>query len=243
MNKICSLLFIALSVTCSNLYAQDTLPRFSVKNVGNNRIVVGWTNAFENISQISIQRSPDSLKNYKTILTVADPTTPQNGYVDTKAPNDKMFYRLYILLSGGTYLFSDAKRPVLDTSGKTVEDAVAAANPDVSTIFPGDTALVSPNTPGAVKPTGPPPYIPSKYVYTAVKDGNVQISLPGDDPSKYVIRFYTAEEELLFELKNLKEKSFKIEKSVFYKSGWYNFELIEDDKTIEKHKFFLRKEF
>ena len=239
MNKIYSLLFIAFVFTCSNIDAQDTLPRFSVKNVGNNRIVIGWTNAFENISQISIQRSPDSLKNYKTILTVADPTTPQNGYVDTKAQHDKMFYRLYILLSGGTYLFSDAKRAVLDTSGKTVEDAVAAANPDVSTVFPGDSL----STPGTVKPTGPPPYIPSKYVYTAAKDGNIQISLPGDDPSKYVIRFYTAEDELLFELKNLKEKSFKIEKSVFYKSGWYNFELIENDNTVEQHKFFLRKEF
>jgi hypothetical protein len=242
MNKICSLLLIALSVTCSNISAQDTLPRFSVKNVGNNRIVIGWTNAFENISQISIQRSPDSLKNYKTILTVADPTTPQNGYVDTKAQHDKMFYRLYILLSGGTYLFSDAKRAVLDTSGKTIEDVVAAGNPSGS-IYPVDSSGINPPGPGAVKPTGPPPYIPSKYVYTALKDGNIQISLPGDDPSKYIIRFYTAEDELLFELKNLKESSFKIEKSAFYKAGWYNFELLENDKTIEKHKFFLRKEF
>lgn len=228
------------------LQAQDTLPKFSAKNVGNNRIVIGWTNNFENISQISIQRSADSLKNYKTILTVADPTTPQNGFVDTKAPNDKMFYRLYILLSGGTYLFSDAKRAVIDTSGKTIEDVVAAGNPEVTTIFPVDTLnmAATPSLPNApAKPTGPPPYVPSKYVYTAARDGNIQINLPGDDAGKYVIRFYNADEELLFELKNLKEKNFKIEKSVFYKSGWYNFELIEDGDTIEKHKFFLRKEF
>jgi len=242
MNKTYLLLFISM-LTISSVFGQDTLPKFSVKNVGNNRIVVGWTNAFETITQISIQRSPDSLKNYKTILTVADPTTPQNGYLDTKAQHDRMFYRLYIQLAGGVYMFSDAKRPVLDTSGKTVEDLVPN---DANNNFPPgviDSSAVTPPIPGVTKPTGPPPYIASKYVYTHGRDGNIQISLPSDDTEKYVIKFYTADDEFLFELKKLKEKSFKVEKSVFYKSGWYNFELIEDGNTIEKHKFFLRKDF
>src|SRR4029077_20823979 len=70
---------------------------------------------FEDIRQISIQRSFDSLKNFKTILTVPDPSNPQNGYADSKADNDHMFYRLYILLDKGVYLFSDTKRAVWDT--------------------------------------------------------------------------------------------------------------------------------
>jgi hypothetical protein len=95
--------------------AQDTLPRFSAINRGSDRILVSWTNPYaEQIRQLSIQRSYDSLKNYKTILTVPDPTAPQNGYVDTKAANDHMFYRLYILLDSGKYIFSKSKRPVID---------------------------------------------------------------------------------------------------------------------------------
>jgi hypothetical protein len=95
---------------------QDTLPRFTVLNKGNDRIVVSWTNPYKQaIRQLSIQRSTDSTKNFKTILTLPDPTVPQNGYVDTKALTPFMFYRIYILLDSGKYLFSVSKRPTLDT--------------------------------------------------------------------------------------------------------------------------------
>ena len=80
-----SLFFIAFIAIANHLIAQDTLPKFSVKNVGNNRIVIGWINTFETVRQISIQRSFDSTKNFKSILTVADPSIPENGFVDTKA--------------------------------------------------------------------------------------------------------------------------------------------------------------
>jgi hypothetical protein len=96
--------------------AQDTLPAFTLLNKGNNRIVTSWTNAYRSaIKQLTIQRSFDSTKNFTSILTVPDPTVPQNGYVDTKATNDHMFYRLYILLDSGRYIFSKSKRPVPDT--------------------------------------------------------------------------------------------------------------------------------
>lgn len=102
--------------------AQDTLPKFSAFNKGNGRIIISWTNPYGNsLRQLGIQRSFDSLKNYRTILTVVDPTIPQNGYVDTKATNDHMFYRLYILRDSGKYSFSAAKHPIIDT-GTTKTD-------------------------------------------------------------------------------------------------------------------------
>ena len=85
MRKLILFLFLLTTVAFAPLHAQDTLPKFSVKNVGSNRIIVGWINTFENAKQISIQRSFDSTKGFKTILTVADPTLPQNGFMDTKA--------------------------------------------------------------------------------------------------------------------------------------------------------------
>ena len=53
--------------------AQDTLPKFSVKNVGNDRIIVGWINNYIDVTQISVQRSFDSVSGFKTLLTVTDP--------------------------------------------------------------------------------------------------------------------------------------------------------------------------
>lgn len=255
--KIPVLLFSFLLIT-GTLPAQDTLPKFSLKNVGSNRIIVGWTNGFKDIKQLSIQRSHDSLNGYKTILTLPDPTTPQNGYLDTKAPHDRMFYRLYIMLEGGIFLFSDAKRPVKDS----VVTAVAINNPDpvqvADTIRMGDSIIV-------VKPFGiilekfpdtdsisapkinnrpkPNAFMPSLYVYT-YRDGYVRVTLPANEnPSKYSIKFFEENDNFLFELKDLRESDFKIDKANFYHAGWFKFELYENGKLLEKHKFHLNKDF
>ncbi len=109
------ILFI-LIVTNFLANAQDTLPKFTLVNKGSNRIIVSWTNNYgANIKQLTIQRSADSTKNFKSILTLPDPTVPQNGYADTKAPAPQMFYRLFILMDSGKYVFSKSKRPMMDT--------------------------------------------------------------------------------------------------------------------------------
>jgi hypothetical protein len=97
--------------------AQETLPNFTVVDKGNNRILASWTNSYGPfIRQLSIQRSADSIKNFKTILTLPDPTVPQNGYLDTKAPGGRVFYRIFILLDSGKYIFSHSKRAAPDTA-------------------------------------------------------------------------------------------------------------------------------
>ena len=235
MKKLILLLLFFTATACNLLQAQDTLPKFSVNNVGNNRIIIGWTNNFEDVRQISIQRSFDSLMGYKTILTVADPATPQNGYADTKATNDHMFYRLYILLNKGVYLFSEAKKPVRDTSRKL--------DPLIIKIdkFGGIDSVAAPN-PGNNK-SRPNAFTPSLYIYTH-RDGYVRISLPDDEkPKKYVIKFFEEDQTFLFELKEIKEKDFKLDKTNFYHAGWFRFELYEDGQLIEKHKFYLEKDF
>ena len=232
MKKLACSIFIFTVLSIFNLDAQDTLPKFNVTNVGNNRIIIGWTNNFSNIRQISIQRSFDSLTGYKTILTVADPTTPQNGYADTKAVNDHMFYRLYILLDKGFYLFSDAKKPILDT----VRRAGFPSRPD---LLYGPDSIKSPN-PGNRQPNG---FVPSLYVFTN-RDGYVRINLPDNEkPKKYAIKFFEEDNSFLFELKDVKERNFKIDKANFYHAGWFRFELYEDGILVEKHKFYLEKDF
>lgn len=234
MNKlVLSLLLLSCLVT-QDLYAQDTLPKFSVRNVGNNRIIVGWTNTFETIRQISIQRSFDSLSGFKTILTVADPKSPQNGYVDTKAPNDHMFYRLYILLEKGVYLFSDTKKPILDTLRKS------AFNDRLNQSGENETIGI-PNFGLNGKPK-PEVFTPSLHVYT-YKDGYVRINLPEDKEKKYSIKFFEDDYTFLFELKDIKQRTFKIDKANFYHAGWFRFELYEDGILLEKHKFYLQKDF
>ncbi len=266
MKKLILFTLFLSFIAAERLCAQDTLPKFSLINAGNNRVIIGWVNNLENVKQISIQRSYDSLTGYKSILTVADPTSPQNGFMDAKAPNDHMFYRLYIMQDKGLYLFSQAKRPVKDTLriAKTITpeihkpvvtdknpvindnsplDTAEKARPIVIQLngFPGTADSVAVPVPVTVKKSSNA-FVPSLYVFTC-RDGYVCIRLPDSEkPKKYSIKFFE-EDTQLFELKDIKEKEFKLDKANFYHAGWFRFELYEDGKILEKHKFFLEKEF
>ncbi len=246
MKKNCFLLLLISLFSASQLSAQDTLPNFSLNNVGNNRIIVSWVNNLPDVKQISIQRSLDSLTGFKSILTVLDPTLPQNGYADVNPTNDHMFYRLYIQQDKGMYQFSATKKPVKDTVvsiKKLPVDSLKPINPFLERLngFPGVDSAIAIN-PVVIK-NKPVGFTASVYVYT-YRDGNVQVVLPdAEKAKKYTIKFFEENGDFLFELKNLKEKNFKIDKANFFHAGWFRFELFEDGMLIEKHKFYLEKDF
>ncbi len=131
MHKIAGLLFIAVSLTVV-LHAQDTLPRFSAAAHGPGKILISWHNNYPVVTQISIQRSTDSLKNFTTLLTVPDPKLPANGAVD-KAPHPNFYYRLFIVLDNGKYLFTPSRRP----HSVTAETAIAPVTDTVDETLTG----------------------------------------------------------------------------------------------------------
>jgi hypothetical protein len=223
--------FIFLVLITSMAYSQDTLPNFSVKNVGSNRCIVGWVNTYGLVKQISIQRSFDSLKNFTTILSVTDPNARENGYADTKAPNDHMFYRLFVVLDKGQFFFSESKKAVWDTMKQQVTKNIVVDKLK-------DTASIT------VKPVTPrkPEFVPSFYVYTN-HDGFVFINLPDADKKKYHIRFYEEDDSFLFEIKTIKETALTLDKTNFSHAGWFKFELYNEEKLVEKNKFYLAREF
>ena len=132
-------------------------------------------------------------------------------------------------------MFSDAKKPVFDS----LAARQASLPPRVN--IPGIDSVKSPVVNGD-KPKSNT-FMPSLYVYTH-RDGYVRVTLPEDEkPKKYSIKFFDDANNLLFELKEVKERDFKVDKSNFYHAGWFHFELYEDGKLFEKHKFYLEKEF
>jgi hypothetical protein len=212
-------------------FGQDTLPKFTVKNLGNDRtgtpnVVISWVNPFESLKQISIQTSHDSIRNYRTLMSLTDPNAKMNGFADKRAPNDHMFYRLFVVKGNGEYFFTAAKKPSLDTAQNytPLETAVAKKSPDVSVIIKK------------------PDFTPSFYVYTN-KDGYVFINLPDAEKEKYRIRFFEEDNTFLFEVKNIRQPALTLDKTNFLHAGWFNFELYNDDKLVEKHKFYLSKDF
>jgi hypothetical protein len=223
-------LFITIFVLASaKIFAQDTLPKFTVTNAGATRNIVGWVNNYGLVKQISVQRSFDSLANFKTILTVPDPNSRQNGFADTKAPNDKVFYRLFVVMGQGQFFFTASKRPFIDSFRLTKNGLIDRTRDSVSI---------------GIKPGVPRrnDFIPSFYVYTN-KDGYLFINLPDAEKKKYHIKFYEEDDSFLFELKNIKEPALTLDKANFLHAGWFKFELFNDEKLVEKNKFYLAKEF
>jgi hypothetical protein len=256
MKNFLSLTILFFSVGFFAL-AQDTLPKFNVKNIGNKHIVISWKNNYEVVRQISIQRSPDSLKNFKTIMSVPDPTSRENGYADSKAPYDKLFYRLFIVLDKGGFVFTEAKRPFFDSlilvRTRPEIKTVPEPKPENSSppLKPDNTKTDKIDSPGSPTVTNRDinnkkpnlnMFVPSLHVYT-YKDGNVRINLPENDEKKYSIKFFEEDNSFVFEIKEIKQTPVLLDKANFYHAGWFKFELYEDGKLIEKNKFRITKEF
>jgi hypothetical protein len=124
MRRIFSLLIFANLIT-TIVVAQDTLPKFSLSAKVNGKVIISWRNSFQSVTQISIQRSYDSTKNFTTLLSVPDPAIPENGFVDAKAPRQNMFYRLFIVMDNGSYIFSKSKRAMPDSVNAIAKDIPA----------------------------------------------------------------------------------------------------------------------
>lgn len=207
------ILTLALIFSARLLFAQDTLPKISVLN-SNNHIVISWTNPFTSLTTINIQRSQDSLKNFKTIGSVLEVKAKSNGFVDSKPPAGIQYYRLFLSFEGGMYIFSNSYKPMTDTTGvaKEIKPVV------VSTWFE-----------------------PSKFVFTG-KENNVIISLPQAGKKKYLVKFFEENGNPLFELSKIYETYLTVDKVNFIHAGLFNFELYEDGVLIEKHKFYIPKD-
>jgi hypothetical protein len=164
MQRNVGILLVCLLISAS-LKAQDTLPRFTATARGTGKILISWHNKYPVVTQISIQRSTDSLRNFTTLLTVPDPTLPENGAVDTKAPHPNFFYRLFIVFDNGHYLFTPSHRPqsnigqseVVVQEEKAAEKVLAkAAEPRIVFVDQGNSHQPAPiRNPGGAHGTVP----------------------------------------------------------------------------------------
>ena len=257
MRKFSFLFIISLIAFSTAAFAQDTLPKISVKNTGN-QIIVSWKNNYgAKISNINIQRSKDSLKNFITIGTVLNPLNKENGYVDRKPNGATAFYRVFVAFEGGTYIFSTAHHPVIDTTHEViappvVTEPVAVENTGKEPVVTPpvvvaeepvaeesiDNFLPKVKLPKVIMVTG---FVPSKFIYTN-RDNNLVISLPGADQQKFSLKFYDDKGSQVLEIKKITETYLLMEKVNFMHSGWFYYELFNDGVFLERYKFYIGKD-
>ncbi len=235
---------------------QDSLPSFHVR-MNNNAVVVSWMNPRLDITELVIQRSLDSTKGFKSVMAMPDPTALSNGYVDKKIDAARYFYRIFYVLHGGNYVFTNAQRPregfVDQTTAKPPQqqsDVFAPLLPtnseDATGAFASPTYYRGPKAemavPDKIENRLPEDmFTPSALIYTN-REGNLVLALPDTERKRYMLVVYLEQGSMLFRMRNIREPQLLVDRSNFFHSGWFRYDLYDGDKLREKGRFFIPPE-
>ncbi|TAH08595.1 MAG: hypothetical protein EAZ12_07475 [Sphingobacteriia bacterium] len=208
------------------LNAQQYLPYFTVVHLSKNQNKISWNNPNKNCIQLSVQRSTDSINNFRTILSAQSPQLAENGFIDKKAPEDvQLYYRIFYTLKGGEYFFSKTVSPV------ELKDNIAANKKPSKPSNKKNKANKKAEKSSKV--------LKSSYLRMD-KKGNLLLHLSKADQLNYSITFFSAEKNKLFSIDPIPETELVIEKGNFLKEGWFEYELKEKGKLIERKRFYIQ---
>jgi len=174
------------------------------------------------MSQINIQRSKDSNRNYITIHSCPQPLAKTYSFTDPSATNDTMYYRIFLLFDGATYTFTKPKRPVEEKQVITQQpkdEQISGNKRDESTLVKEkkDTIIRKQNQ-------APPKTIPS------TKESSAQIKTrPQQEHNKQVFKqtlpdsihlSYARQEKLIRNSKSFPFKIIQFNLPVVYSNMW-----------------------
>ena len=109
MKKLLLLLVIVL-VSGSIAQAQQKF-NVAVSKASETKVKVEWTNPYgDSVVQLNVQRSWDSVKNFRTIFVPLSPELPQNGYIDETAGYNTQYYRVFYVLANGSFFLQSPRK-------------------------------------------------------------------------------------------------------------------------------------
>ena len=251
------LCFVFFLLSLSSVKAQDSLPHFTVKE-RNGMVIIGWLNPDPELSQLIIQRSVDSLTGFRSIVSMPDPTSVSNGYVDKKPGVANSYYRIYYVKPEGRYLFTAAQKAVKDSPLNSRSVSLTTSvnewidvnnNANATRSLTPDKALkIKRETGNGIDLSGKidnnireNAFTPSGLIFTN-NEGNLIIALPDANKKKFSLRVFKEDGTPMFQMRNIKEPQLLIDRSNFLHSGWFKYDLYEGERLREQNKFFIPPE-
>ena len=246
------LCFMLILVSLDTVKAEDSLPAFTVKE-RNGMVIIGWLNPNPELTQLIMQRSVDSLKGFRSIVSMPDPTAVSNGYVDKKPGIANSYYRIYYVNPGGRYLFTAAQKPIKESAShsgyasmKPSDDTstgggIRSLTPDKALKIKRDTGMginLSGKIDDNIRENA---FTPSGLIFTN-SEGNLIIALPDAYRKKFSLRVFKEDGTPMFQMRNIKEPQLLIDRSNFLHSGWFKYDLYEDERLREQNRFFIPPE-
>lgn len=259
-------LFVFTSFICIALHAQQFIINVSSAD---NKVKIEWQNPYgDSVVQLNIQRSWDSVRNFRTIFAPLSPELPQNGFVDESAGYNGMYYRAFYVLANGSFFFTKAKK--VTTGSDFTNDITQAEIADENflvTIHDDDTTIAQLSyeaykhfKDSIIHYTRDTLYsltdadvliryynndikwVPSSHIFTN-GDGYVQILLADALQNTYRLRISDEHHKQLFTIQHITQPQLLLDKTDFMHSGWFYFELYENNKMKERNKFYIPKDF
>jgi hypothetical protein len=233
VKKIIFLLVII--VLCKIANAQ--LPKLNV-NHSKARNFLNWTNQYNGLIKITVQRSADSTSGYVTIGNIDKPKKGEGIYVDEKPMMGRNFYQLIIKFSEDVEWFSDRRGVYIDS--------IIMANPKETIVTKIENKKTEPiitstkiEPPVEVKPPPPPPpveftFTPSNHVYTNTYSGHININLENTIGKRYAIIFYDTKKKEALRIDRIGHDNTVVDRHNFNGHGVYSFILREGETEVEK---------
>jgi hypothetical protein len=240
-----------------------------VSKASETKVKVEWHNPYgDSVIQLNVQRSWDSLRNFRTIFVPLSPELPQNGYIDETAGYTGLYYRVFYVLENGSFFFTKGTKVTTGSDlTNQISDEEAADKNFLITVHDDDSVVGVYNydnykrfRDSIVNFTRDTLYsltdadvliryynnnirwIPSAHIFTN-SDGYVQIVLADALQKNYRLRFFDESHKPVFSIQHVTQAQLLLDKTDFMHSGWFYFDLFEDNKLKERNKFYIPKDF
>ena len=266
-----SVLFIILVFISAAVIAQPALPEFSIIKGPKNHTIISWRNNFgDQLTVLTIQRSADSVRNFRTIYSVNNLSLQANAYTDNKPMPGEEYYRMYYMLKNGTYNFTKAKRvttgfvpddlltrldskkmiSVIGAASRKFEypalfrlkDSVLNYTSD-SLYFINDSTIEYKkfNAVAAMAKTETSNLQPvSKFLYLNA-DNYIVLKFPEQELSHYSMTIYKQNgTSVLFKIPKFENSEIILNKTSFLRTGWYPYEIYKDGKLQERSRMEIK---
>ena len=226
MYRILLILFTIQFIVLTSYAQQRTqLPNVAIAQ-NKNTVELKWYCQYEGVHAISIERSLDSGENYQRI---GEPNTINKGeqlFSDTHPVCGSNWYRVQLEFNSGLLWNSQVAKIYMDSNqyyfnrnnkNKLLEqDSLLAQKNKKSLLVANDTNIDNIDAYS---------YFKSLYINTLPTNGNILVTINDGDIHNYSIKFLDQNEQFLFQVDGIKEKSYSIDKRNFPHKGVYKFQM------------------
>lgn len=229
--KVIGLLFLALCFSYLSK-AQATLPDFTILNQ-NGVNVLSWVSEYDRLKSISVERSTDSIYNYKTIGYVKILKKGVQAFVDGHPNPGNNYYRLNIVFASDLNWQSNRARIFVDST-QLAKQSMLPPTDSLQQMLANGLKL---------DPGNPVPeeisaytYVRSQYVFTNPFTGHINVELPDDRDrlTNYSVSFFDIKSnKRVLEIERVPEHSVVIDKRNFQRKGVYKFDLRKGRELLE----------